>query len=137
MVRPPHSGTAPTPPMPWTTRLMPAQDYIESTFSGQITPAELQDAFETSMALVRETDCRRILADCTRMQGGHSVIDLYFLADALLATGLASKLREAVLLPELPDSAENVRFWETTCANRGIRVRVFTDRAEAMAWLLE
>lgn len=30
---------------------------------------------------------------------------------------------------------ELVTFWETTCRNRGLEVRSFTDRARALEWL--
>lgn len=67
----------------------------------------------------------------------HPVADLYFLADALAAAGNVPQFREALLLPSLPDSIEHVRFWETTCANRGLNVRLFDNRQRAIDWLLE
>ena len=121
--------------MPWNAILADDGRRIETTYTGHVNPAELQASFEAMVALVREAGHGRILADTTLMEGGHSVIDLYFLADAILATGLGPKIREAMLMPSLPDTAEKVRFWETTCANRGLNVRIFTDRGEALAWL--
>ena len=98
--------------------------------------AELADAVKANMALALQHDRMRLLADCTGITGGHSVFDLYYLADAIVDSGLASKLREAVLVPANPAFAETVRFWETTCANRGIDVRTFDDRQQALDWLL-
>lgn len=94
----------------------------------------MQAAFLATVEPVRDGQ-GRILGDTTEMQGGHSVTDLYFLADALAATGLGGKMREALLMPSLPDTVDKVHFWETTCANRGLRVRVFTARDEAVALL--
>lgn len=121
--------------MPWKSELAPDGAFISVIYTGRITPAELIDAFNATVALVRQHDQWHIFTDTTAMEGGHSVTDLYYLADAILATGFGSKVREAVLMSTLPDNAENVRFWETTCANRGLRVRVFTERDASLAWL--
>ena len=121
--------------MPWSASLAPDGAWIDIRYDGRVTPGELEDAFKATIALVRKHDQGCVLADTTQMLGGHTVTDLYYLADALAATGLGGRIREAVLISSLPDSADNVRFWETTCANRGLRVRVFTSRDDAVAWL--
>ena len=43
--------------------------------------------------------------------------------------------REAVLLPLDPAAEEEFQFFETVCRNRGLDVRVFAERDEALAWL--
>ena len=121
--------------MAWNTELSSDGAYVGVTYDGYVTPGELLKCFDATVALVTKHDQWHIFTDTTALQGGHSVTDLYYLADAILATGHGSKIREAVLMSALPDTAEKVRFWETTCANRGLRVRIFTDRGEALGWL--
>ena len=121
--------------MSWTAHHQPP--YIELVFEGQVDAHELMAAalgtLEQLLALPRPL----VLADCTRVEGGHSAFDLYFLADMVAETPIRSTLREAIVFADLGAGAENVRFWETTCINRGLNVRVFTDRALAIRWLTE
>jgi hypothetical protein len=122
--------------MPVNARLHPTLPIVEVVYWGVLAPEDLESAFVQAMAISRENDCLRFLADCTALTGGHSVVDLYNLVDALQSSGVAHLLSEAVLVPELPVPTVNVRFWETACQNRGIRVRIFVDRSEALDWLL-
>lgn len=39
-------------------------------------------------------------------------------------------------MPAGTATAEDLAFYETVAHNRGYTVRVFVDRAEALAWLL-
>ena len=124
--------------MPWRSQLLQAHPIIETSYSGLLGKDELFDAFRATVALAQASGTTRFLADCTLLEGGHSIVHLYTLVDTLMSSGAdLGALREAVLLPALPGSAEDVRFWETACLNRGLRVKVFQDRPSAIAWLLE
>lgn len=119
--------------MPCCVSLDPLQPHAEATYSGTLTAAELKAAAGEIMALMQKSQTTRLLADCTDIKGGHSVFDLYELADWIKAH--APQMREAVVLPALDLAADHVRFWETTCRNRGIAVRIFNDRDSALRWL--
>ena len=69
------------------------------------------------------------------LEGGHGMGDLYFFARKVAALGF-SALREAVLVPKLPEAGANVSFWEVTAKNHGLTVQLFDDRQAAMAWLV-
>lgn len=107
--------------------------YIECVFAGHFNPRDLSTAAEQVLAAAREHDTRCVLADCTGLVGGHTLTDLYALAESV-GPG-RQDLREALLLPTSKQAAEYVRFWEDVCRNRGMAVRVFEDRAAALAWL--
>ena len=66
-----------------------------------------------------------------------SIIDLYGLGKLLETAGVVRDSREAIVVPQLDAAAKDVRFWETTCRNRGFNVRVFQTMADASAWLAE
>lgn len=124
--------------MPWEFHLHPEHPVIEATYSGLLGPAELSDSVKAFGVLARESGRGLLLSDCTSLEGGHTLLDLYGLADIILSSGESRLLqREALILPELPDSAEKVGFWETVCYNRGLDVRVFKDRGSALEWLLK
>ena len=123
--------------MPWHITVHSDCGVVETQYAGVLTPQELTDAVKATIDAATEFKHVLLLGDCTRLAGGHSIVDLYGLADLILATGLAHVFKEAILLPGMPGAIEDVRFWENTCYNRGIRVRVFEDRKQAFAWLAQ
>lgn len=121
--------------MSWTVNVCPDHPVIEIGFSGRVTAEELADAFRATVELARAQGITRVIGDCTAMTGAeHTLFDLYFLADA--GTTIGMPWREAVLVPADNQSAEKMKFWETTCANRGLSVRLFHVRQAALDWLL-
>jgi hypothetical protein len=122
--------------MPWHAGAHPELPIVEVTLSGLLTPSELSDVVAGTLSLASSHGHTRILADCADLVGGHSFVDLYFAAGDVAATDNAHALKEAIILPDFAPSVEQARFWETTCMNRGIAVRVFAGRESALAWLL-
>ncbi|ASF44847.1 hypothetical protein [Methylovulum psychrotolerans] len=123
--------------MPWNTHIDADIPLIEISYLGLVNRSELVAAFTQSLALAIEHNLNLVLADCTELTiGGHSVADLYFLADELAQCSLMTTLKEAILLPAQIASTDTIQFWATTCYNRGINVQVFDCRDSAMAWLL-
>jgi hypothetical protein len=122
--------------MPWHAHLVPGVSVIETSYAGILSAHELGAAIEQTMALVRAHGITRLLADCTTLEGGHSIVDLFSFVEKVASTDGADALKEALLLPGLASSEQNVRFWETACLNRGINCRIFSDKSTALEWLL-
>lgn len=123
--------------MPWSVIEEPGSAFVEVIYSGEISSTEIAASV---LALLRRFGDRthvRMLTDLRSMAGGHSIVDLYVLVDEIHRNGVAGRIREAVLLPAVPATAELAGFWETACTNRGIEVRLFTERDLATAWLVE
>ncbi|SMF95947.1 hypothetical protein SAMN02949497_3325 [Methylomagnum ishizawai] len=111
---------------------------VEAVFGGELTPDELRTAVEATLEAARRHANFLVLADCLELRGGHSLFDLYALVDFLEASGIPPNFKEALLMPGAGrEWFEGVEFWETACLNRGLAVRIFSDRAAALAWLLE
>jgi hypothetical protein len=123
--------------MPWQIDLHAHHPIVETRYSGFMTPAELSAAVQETIQAAKNNERSLFLGDCTELEGGHSLFDLYGLVDMILASGLAHKVKEAIVLPTLPDAAERVEFWETACLNRGIKVKIFANRQDAIGWLLK
>lgn len=121
--------------MPWNVTSVKEPMRLELTLTGRVTPGELRQAAQECMHRATSDQVWLVLADCLQMEGGHSIFDLHALADFLHATGLAHRIREAVVAPEQGPFQDVVKFWETTCFNRGIQVRLFSGRNAALAWL--
>jgi hypothetical protein len=122
--------------MPWSVTVLPDHPILVISYSGALTSADFTEAFHASGQKAMEHRVVRFLADCTELGGGYSVFDLFFLVDMIEATGVPPDFREALLLPTTPGQIGNAKFYEDACMNRGILVKLFTDRDEALAWLM-
>lgn len=122
--------------MPWQARTSADRRYVEILYSGRVTPDELQAAFDRAMELSRSLERPWFFADCTGLTENPPLSGLYFLADQFATVAFEQRVREALVLPARPESADSVTFWETTCANRGLDVKVFAEREPALDWLL-
>ena len=57
-------------------------------------------------------------------------------ADHLRDAGVPAGWKQAVLRPRDLDAAMAVDLWEAAANNRGLTVKVFRDREQALSWLL-
>jgi len=69
--------------MPWHCNIHPDFPILELRFWGQLPPTELVDAFRGALIAASNENIIRVLTDCSELDGGHSNIDLYFLAETL------------------------------------------------------
>jgi hypothetical protein len=122
--------------MAWTARYLDDVGVVETVCSGYLSAAELRDAALATLTLGRASGTHRFLGNCRELRGACSVVDLYSLAERVTSFHRNTEFREALVLPELEEPAQDVRFWETTCLNRGLFVRVFATRDGAIEWLL-
>mgnify|MGYP003541787816 CR=1 FL=1 len=121
--------------MPWDIKYITKPGYTLIRYKGIVTENELIDAFQASKEIINQKNSSLILSDCSTMEGGHSVFDLYKLIKLYEETGFPRNFKEAILMPELRDSVDNVLFYETACLNRGYNVKICREHDEAVAWL--
>lgn len=121
--------------MPWNVVAHPELPVVETIYAGNMTGDDVAMAAAETLKIAAGLGRNRLFADCSTLDGGHSIFDLFAISEETNLGALG--LREAILQPALASSLEMVKFWETACMNRGVQVRIFTERDEAMRWLLE
>ncbi len=121
--------------MPWSANYNHEHNLVELIYKGKVTPVDLQDALLAAVKLANENNSILFLADCSEMEGGHSVVDLYGLISLYESVGLHLKMKEALLLPSMKSPKEDVKFYETACLNKGFNVKVFSQKEKALTWL--
>jgi hypothetical protein len=121
--------------MPYRVTFLEDAGVIETEYTGRMTRDEFEAAVAATVDAVLERDRHRLLSDCTGLDVAASPLDLWSLAEWIAAQPPGMLEREAVVLPPAPETAAEVAFYETACKNRGINVRVFSSRDEALAWL--
>jgi hypothetical protein len=92
-------------------------------------------AFTECVLLGLQLDTWNLLADCTDLVWTPTIADLKELVDALALLGVTERFREALVQPIDVTAAVSVGFWETAGVNRGLAMRTFRDRSDAVAWL--
>jgi hypothetical protein len=108
---------------------------VESVYAGMVTPEELDRAVRLTLDLAKGSGFFRFCSDVADLVGGHSVGDLFAMIASLEQAGLPRTLREAIVTSGSLLPSRDVQFYEDACRNRGWNVRIFPDRASALAWL--
>lgn len=121
--------------MPWHTEYRADIAVIHTVYTGQVSPTDLGAAVMAVVGLAARHGARLFFTDLRQLEGGHSVFDLYALAETLHELPIPPDAREALVLPASPSTACDADFWETVCRNRGYEVRGFADPVAALAWL--
>ena len=104
------------------------------TFSGCVSKQEALSAREEASLRQMKDGVRAYLVDIRNAQIPISTTDLYDFFASLNAA-FDFRTRHAVLYsPEKNDLAD-IAFGENMSVNRGIFLRVFSQKAEALAWL--
>ena len=119
--------------MPFTIQYIEDQNYILSTFTGPITMAVIQKYVDELLPVLQDTGCQRLLSDSTEAQLQVTTMDILQFPKIAEASPLTSALKRAALAP---DSTSGYEMYETFSKIQGQEVRVFTDRTEALEWLL-
>lgn len=121
--------------MPRTMTLLAASGVVKSVYSGVVPPAAVAQGIKEAVTFARENGVSRFLTDCSGLEAGAAPSDLYQLAELLAGLEGVRGLREAIVLPHLKQAAADIRFWETTCRNRGVRIQIVKSVEEGEAWL--
>ena len=110
---------------------------MELRYVGKVTADEFRETAGTGLNLAKENNTKLFLIDESRWEGDVSVSDMYDLIKFFDELGFERGGRDAIILPLSSTSGEDIaRFCETICLNRGWKIKLFTDRQEAIDWLL-
>lgn len=123
--------------MPFCINFNPIHSVVESYLSGDVSTRQLTDAFQETFTLVGQYGTKLIYTDCSALKGSFSLFEVYPLLKKLAADEKYQGLKQAILLPMSAHLARSFQFWETSCNNRGYRVKNFTCRQSAFYWLLQ
>lgn len=121
--------------MPRTMTFIPEIGVVKSVYSGVIPPEVVIRGIHEALAFARQHGVSKFLTDCSGLEAGAAPADLYQLASLLEGMEGARGVREAIVLPHLKQAAADIRFWETTCRNRGVRIQIVKTVEEGEAWL--
>jgi hypothetical protein len=121
--------------MPETVSFRKDIGVIQVVSSDRVTGTDVKATLEAIEAISERHGIRRILVDARKMTEKPSTLGMFEALSGMAEYGIAAKLRFAVVIGEDDDGV--LKFGEDVAQNRGVDLRLFEDRDEAMSWLRE
>ncbi len=118
--------------MPYAVSYHPDLECILVQVAGLFDSAILQSLASQVASLSKAHQCPRIKNDLRHAQLTPGVLDVFTMPAASEGSGISLQARRALWLDTLTPQLE---FMETVFMNHRHRVRLFTDREAALAWL--
>lgn len=111
---------------------------VELTSQTDVRSTDIQEAVVEIFQLVKDHTCNRVLIDWSGSQVFLTVTGIYELPQIISRVADSfqvpiHRVKRALLVAA---KTEDFLFYENVTHNRGQSVRFFTDRAEALEWLL-
>ena len=103
---------------------------IEVDSYDKVSYEDSMASLATLQTLMTETGIRKILSD-TRRQNFHP--DMFKVYE--FGKRLPNNARIAVIVSQAQPTAEAVSFLDDVASNRGVHIRLFSSRNEAIEWL--
>ena len=108
--------------------------YVEITLIGEPNGDRFNASRAEANELMQKTGCTALLVDATGLTGMLPVLtDFEFTTEH--TTQLPKGTRHAVVVN--PEHTERMLFVEDVAQNRFIDLKIFTDRSEALRWLVD
>jgi len=119
--------------MPYQIEYVEKDDYILATFTGHITMATVRAYIAELLPVLERTGCRKLLSDSVDAQLQFSAVDIMQFPKMAEESPLTANLKRAVLASE---GTSGYEMYETLSKIQGQFLEVFTDRDDALQWLL-
>ena len=120
--------------MPYEISVPEGSEYVLVRWSGRAAADEVKSAGVEAIRRVIAEGFSRVLVDVTDLTEKRSFLDQYTTTDANAKLGPP---RPRCALVGRSDQESEIGFVETVGRSRGMPIRAFTERAEAIAWLMQ
>ena len=120
--------------MPFEIQYDADMDCILATFIGKITMPLIKEYIAALLPVLEETGCERLLSDSRTAELQVSSMDILQFPKMAEAYPLIAKLKRAALASP---GTSGYEMYQALSEIKGQRVKVFTNREDALAWLFE
>ena len=108
------------------------QDFILAEYCGPFTLNGAEGTIDRILESMSTAIARPVLVDCRQMTGNLSLVDRF--QTVLYGRRMIGRVSKLAIVRSLERQSAD-RFVETVAWNRGVRVQLFADIDEAIAWL--
>jgi hypothetical protein len=119
--------------MPEEVSILADLGIIQIDSYGEVSEADMLATMEEILQIQKERGLTRVFVDASRETSLPRTLPLHQFGSALSSD--AMMLKFAVLVSD--KVREDLHFLETVTRNRGMEVKMFDSREEALAWLQE
>ena len=126
--------------MPYTITHLEEKNILEAIYRGRVKPTEVMAAIAKILLLAKKHNAHLFLIDCLELKDDKALVfENYKLGVDVskIIQKIPEQVKDAIILPRSAQAADNIRFFETVAINRGLNVRLFKNREDALEWLLE
>jgi len=125
--------------MPWQVKLNEQYPIVEQHLIGHVSEEEVGQSFHELLRLAMESKRWLTLGDLTQYENNLSLDKQFFHASTLtnLSPAMLGKIRSALVIKGDPEVRQSYLMWVSLVKNRGINFDIFTNREEAIRWLLQ
>ena len=120
--------------MPFEIEYNEVDGVISTVYTPPFSLAQAMKAVVRNLQMQKSTGCLLFIGDATALPTG-DLADAHRLAMAVEIAGFDRRSREAMIILPSAHGHRGMEFYETVTTNRGMQVRVFTNRSEALDWL--
>jgi len=120
--------------MKWEFHYRAEPDYLEVIISGDISSEKLNRMAVERWQELQKYNCKKILFDFTRITNTLNTIEIYNRPEQSEKIGVMRTNRAAAVVPET--YLNDFKFMETVYQNRGFDLNVFTDKQQAIDFLM-
>ncbi len=123
--------------MTWKLEYNSELRIIDLVYSGNVSGPDMRETTSRAISLSQEHGITDFLVDASNQEQAGTVTDVHELPQQYVEDGAdRQKVRVAYVRPISPDLQELGKFFENVCVNRGWHVQSFTNRRDAIGWLL-
>ena len=123
--------------MPYKIHIHTEREFIEVVYSGPVTPDEVLEVDSKTIKLERKNVPNLYLSDFLNANLTFSILDLYNKPSTWTKRGFNPLNKLAIISTNFGKQWEDLKFFETTSLNQGLNVKIFSNREDALDWLLE
>ena len=120
--------------MAYTVEFVKGAKYIQVALLGEVTKEDHYNSTDKAVHAVSANSCNRLLVDTTQAKLKMSATEDYDFVSQL-PPQYPIGTRIAVVVH--PDDANYHKFIENVARNRGLQLSVFSDKNQALNWLLD
>ena len=120
--------------MAYAVELVKDAKYVSVVLTGEVTRNDVENARDEANLTLTANGWNRLLVDVTRGNRKLSVAeDFEFTSEH--QSSFPAGVRMALVVR--PDELEYFRFIENVAQNRGVNMKLFLDKIQALNWLLD
>ncbi len=122
--------------MTWKLEYNSELRIIDLVYSGNVSGPDMRETTSRAISLSQEHGITDFLVDASNHEQAGTVTEVFDLPQQFVEEDVNHQSRVAYVKPISPDLQELAQFFETVCVNRGWHVQSFTNRRDAIGWLL-